>query len=107
MWQVLGGIFLLLFGLLALPGEALIGLFLMALGGWLNPREQLVRAIITHASIIIFQFLFSRRAAALPQIDDYVGYYLAAARVEARLRPDLENRRQSTPSVRVGSRVVG
>jgi len=35
MWQVLGGIFLLLFGLLALPGEALIGLFLMALGGWL------------------------------------------------------------------------
>ena len=34
-WQVLGGIFLLLFGLSALPGEAAIGLILMALGGWL------------------------------------------------------------------------
>ena len=34
-WQVLGGIFLLLFGLSALPGEAPIGLILMALGGWL------------------------------------------------------------------------
>ncbi len=34
-WQILGGIFLLLFGLSALPGEAGIGLILMALGGWL------------------------------------------------------------------------
>ncbi|MBI1279148.1 MAG: hypothetical protein GC179_13560 [Anaerolineaceae bacterium] len=34
-WQILGGIFLLLFGLSALPGEAPIGLILMAIGGWL------------------------------------------------------------------------
>lgn len=34
-WQVFGGIFLLLMGLVALPGEAPIGLILMALGGWL------------------------------------------------------------------------
>jgi hypothetical protein len=34
-WQILGGIFLLLFGLSALPGEAGMGLILMALGGWL------------------------------------------------------------------------
>lgn len=34
-WQILGGIFLLLFGLSALPGEAAIGLILMAIGGWL------------------------------------------------------------------------
>jgi len=34
-WQVLGGIFLLLFGLSTLSGEAGIGLILMALGGWL------------------------------------------------------------------------
>ncbi len=47
-WQVLGGIFLLLFGLSALPGEAAIGLILMAIGGWLlwkqlitNPDMQI------------------------------------------------------------------
>ncbi len=34
-WQILAGIFLLLFGLSALPGEAAIGLILMAVGGWL------------------------------------------------------------------------
>lgn len=34
-WQILGGIFLLLIGLSALPGEAAVGLILMGIGGWL------------------------------------------------------------------------
>jgi len=34
-WQVLGGIFLLLFGLSTLANEAGIGLILMVIGGWL------------------------------------------------------------------------
>lgn len=39
-WQILGGIFLLLFGLSALPGEAAIGLILMAIGGWLLWKQM-------------------------------------------------------------------
>nr|MBA3872026.1 hypothetical protein [Anaerolineae bacterium] len=35
MWQVLGGIFLLLFGLSTLSSQAGIGLILLLLGGWL------------------------------------------------------------------------
>ena len=46
-WQILAGIFLLLFGLSALPGEAAVALIMMAVGGWLlwkqinnrNPAE--------------------------------------------------------------------
>lgn len=48
-WQILGGIFLLLLGLAALPGEAPIGLILMALGGWLLWKQLNANSITSAA----------------------------------------------------------